>query len=246
MKSYIDLINQFWVLNRRERFTPSACALYFYLLDECNRNYWNNVIYCPTSVIYSLTGLNNAAIVRARNELSRRGLIRFTMGVRSSQSPAYTILSDVGLSDTMHDTSVDTKSDTNSDTIIKDKEKDIDNSISKLNKQVLSIDAIKATFIADNAWKEDLKSLLTIPGGHRIRDAELDTYIAQFFQYLASLGCKRRKLADCRKHCINWIRVNISKLQNTKNHDNYKQKSESKCGNLKVDIGTANDYEAPF
>lgn len=129
MKSYIDLIKQFWTINRQERFSPSAYALYFYLLEECNRNFWTMPFFCPTSVVFSMIGLNNAAVSRARVELCNRGLIKFIAGKRSHQAPAYTIVSDVTLcvtNDSINDeTNVDTRHETNGDTYTEDKDKTI-------------------------------------------------------------------------------------------------------------------------
>ena len=36
---YIKLINRFWETNRNTQFTMAETTLYFYLLNEANRNY---------------------------------------------------------------------------------------------------------------------------------------------------------------------------------------------------------------
>lgn len=255
MKSYIDLIKQFWIINRQERFTPSAYALYFYLLEECNRNFWKMPIFCPTSVVLSIVGLNNTAVSRARLELSNRGLIRFVAGKRSHQAPSYIIISDVETSvtndnenveanaDTNRDTNIETKHESNTDTYIKDKDKTILDS--KSNKEVQSVEVLRDSFLHNNIWKQEVKGLLA-KKENELNDAQLNDYINQFFQYLNSIGQKQREPMDCRKHCINWIRIQIQNNKNSIINDTAKQRIADRRGGLKVGTGSAKDYEAPF
>ena len=46
--SYIDLINQFWRMNRIEPFTPTEVCLYFYLLSQWNNKERNNIVEIKT------------------------------------------------------------------------------------------------------------------------------------------------------------------------------------------------------
>ena len=107
---YIDLLNRFWEANRADRFTTAERELYYYLLNECNHNYWRMPVSCSTSVVYAVIGMNRTTLVRAREGLRCRGLIRFEEGVQNSRAPTYTIL------DTTSDTSNATASTTAGDT----------------------------------------------------------------------------------------------------------------------------------
>lgn len=72
---YIKLINRFWETNRNTQFTMAETTLYFYLLNEANRNYWQMPIACATAIICASTGMTKATLIRARNGLKKKGLI---------------------------------------------------------------------------------------------------------------------------------------------------------------------------
>lgn len=78
---YIKLINSFWETNRNTQFTMAETTLYFYLLNEANRIYWQMPIVCATAIICASTGMTKATLIRARNGLKKKGLIGFTEGV---------------------------------------------------------------------------------------------------------------------------------------------------------------------
>ena len=88
---YIKLINRFWETNRNTQFTMAETTLYFYLLNEANRNYWQMPIACATAIICASTGMTKATLIRARNGLKNKGLIGFTEGVQHSRAPTYHI-----------------------------------------------------------------------------------------------------------------------------------------------------------
>lgn len=104
MMGYIDYINRLWELNRSNRFKPSERELFFYLLNECNRQYWQMPVYCPTTVICATLGIDKSTIIRARQGLAQQGIITFTEGVQNSQAPAYTITMDATACATGHAT----------------------------------------------------------------------------------------------------------------------------------------------
>lgn len=74
MMTYIELLNRFWHANKTERFSIGERELYYYLLNECNKNYWYMPVSCPTSVICTVTGLNKQTLMRARDNLKNEGL----------------------------------------------------------------------------------------------------------------------------------------------------------------------------
>lgn len=93
--SYIDLINQFWRMNRIEPFNPYEVYLYFYLLNQCNMRGMENPFNVKTSLLFAEMKMSKKAIYEARCSLQKRGLIAFTEGERRSSSPIYQILENV-------------------------------------------------------------------------------------------------------------------------------------------------------
>ena len=92
--TYIDLINRFWDINRTAPFSMAETTLYFFLLNEANRNRWKRPVGCATAIICASTGMSKSTLMRARKSLMEKGLISYTEGVRNSQFPVYTILVD--------------------------------------------------------------------------------------------------------------------------------------------------------
>ena len=90
--TYIELINRFWDMHRRNHFTAGEMCLYFFLLDYANRCRWMMPLSCPTPVVSSMAGISITTVQRARVALRDCGLISFTEGVQNSAAPQYTIL----------------------------------------------------------------------------------------------------------------------------------------------------------
>lgn len=95
--SYIDLINQFWRMNRIEQFTPCEVCFYFYLLSQWNVKGRDNFVEIKTSVMFAELKMTNRTIYSARESLMKRGLITFTEGERRTSSPVYQILENVDI-----------------------------------------------------------------------------------------------------------------------------------------------------
>lgn len=95
--SYIDLINQFWRMNRIEPFTPYEVYLYFYILNQWNSNDREMSFEIKTIDIERDTGAPRKTICDIRRRLKERGLIDFAEGERRSSSPVYRILENVDI-----------------------------------------------------------------------------------------------------------------------------------------------------
>lgn len=95
--SYIDLINQFWRMNRIEPFNPYEVYLYFYLLNQCNMRGMENPFNVKTTLLFAEMKMSKKAIYSARESLMRRGLIDFIEGERRTSSPVYHILENVDI-----------------------------------------------------------------------------------------------------------------------------------------------------
>lgn len=92
--SYIDLINQFWRMNRIDPFTPTEVCLYFYLLSQWN-NYRESRFTIKSSIMFAELKMTKRTIYEVRERLKERGLINFTEGERRSSAPVYQILENV-------------------------------------------------------------------------------------------------------------------------------------------------------
>ena len=181
--TYIDLINRFWDINRTAPFSMAETTLYFFLLNEANRNRWKRPVGCATAIICASTGMSKSTLMRARKSLMEKGLISYTEGVRNSQFPVYTILVDAVCDDadassfetthetsheTSYETSYETTHETTHETYIKDKdidkEIDIDNGREKIKREKLlshsdnkiNIDKLEELLVADEKWQQQI------------------------------------------------------------------------------------------
>jgi hypothetical protein len=75
--SYIELINQFWALNKEHSFTANETSLYFALLDTCNELGWKNPFNQSNSYLCMKCNFSENTFTRARNVLNQKGLIDF-------------------------------------------------------------------------------------------------------------------------------------------------------------------------
>lgn len=143
---YIKLINRFWETNRNTQFTMAETTLYFYLLNEANRNYWQMPIVCATAIICASTGMTKATLIRARNGLKKKGLIGFTEGVQHSRAPTYHIRTFETDGETADSTAHKTDAETTHATIIKDN--NINKEISNHHAR-MSIDDLEKILVED-------------------------------------------------------------------------------------------------
>lgn len=90
--NYIDYANQFWKENCRKRFQSRETALFFFLLNECSRNYWVMPVICSTEYVCCQLLISKQTLYAARKVLAERGLICFNEGKWGSQSPYYSLL----------------------------------------------------------------------------------------------------------------------------------------------------------
>ena len=90
--NYIELINLFWQTRRRVRLSSVEADLYFFLLQECNTQNWENPFECPNGLICVSIGMSGPTLIDARNRLQQKGFIEFVKGNRRAQSPVYTLL----------------------------------------------------------------------------------------------------------------------------------------------------------
>lgn len=74
---YINLINEFWRMNRIEAFRPLDAMIYLYLLDQCNLRQWQNPFPITSRSIELTFGITNKTAIEVRKRLQMRGLLTF-------------------------------------------------------------------------------------------------------------------------------------------------------------------------
>lgn len=250
MMSYIDLINRLWSANKVERFTQAERDLYYYLLNECNQNFWKQPISCPTAVIVSATGMSKQTVTRARERLKERGLIDFKKGAQNSRAPCYEIITDETACVTARVTAHVTADGTACETIIYKTEDTKTKRISsnaREQKVLKDMDELQNILMADADWKRDILLLMTNEKRIIPNEQSLDEFLRQFFLYLRTSGTTHKDERDCRNHFINWLKKqSINNKTTNSKYDNSNRQQDTKRGSIKVNACSATDYEAPF
>ena len=234
---YIKLINRFWETNRNTQFTMAETTLYFYLLNEANRNYWQMPIVCATTIICASTGMTKATLIRARNGLKKKGLIGFTEGVQHSRAPTYHIRTFETDGETADSTAHKTDAETTHATIIKDN--NINKEISNHHAR-MSIDDLERILVEDVEWQKNIVCQLS---DLRISEpTHLIPYIHKFFAYLRICKVTEKEESDCRSHFFNKMKKEYLK---TNNNNFNKQNYESKRS-IEVTVTSPQAYEGSF
>ena len=126
-----DYMGQFWRENEMQTFSARETQLYFFLLAECKRRYWQASFGCSTQRITNNLGISRQTLCRLRKKLQDRGLIAYEEGKNNSSIPGYTLLIKVDTNKTVQRnmTANGTLDGTAAGTII--------NSIDKINKSII-------------------------------------------------------------------------------------------------------------
>ena len=217
---YIKLINRYWETNRSMQFTMAETTLYFYLLNEANRNYWQMPVACATAIICASTGMTKATLIRARNGLKKKGLIGFTEGVQHSRAPTYHIRTFETDDETAGRTAHNTDAETTHATIIKDN--NINKEISNHHARISTND-LERILVDDVEWQKNIISQLN---NHQISEpTHIIPYIRKFFSYLRICKVTEKEESDCRSHFFNKMKKEYLKTNNINfNKQNYESK----------------------
>ena len=113
--NYIGLMNQMWRSAMKSPKPASEIALFAYLVNECNKRFWQMPFACSTTRISDDLRVSRQTVITAREHLVKRRLISFTEGKSRHLPSTYTLTNwtddlTVGLTDDL--------------TQIKDKDKD--------------------------------------------------------------------------------------------------------------------------
>lgn len=113
--NYIGLMNQMWRSAMKSPMPASEIALFAYLVNECNKRFWQMPFACSTTRISDDLRVSRQTVITAREHLVKRRLISFTEGKSRHLPSTYT------LSNWTDDLTVEL---TDGLTHIKDKDKD--------------------------------------------------------------------------------------------------------------------------
>ena len=179
---YIDYVNQFWKVASVTPLPSSAVALYFYLLNECNSNYWRMPFSCVSSKICDTIRISKETLCSARDRLVDVGLISFTKGKSRYIPSRYSIL---GLTDDL------------TLNMNKDKEDNI--------KEMATSGwfEIKDQLRNDESWLQGIVLYLEERGMTK-NYKEVCQLLEAFFQYLELIYDTQKPLDEVRKHFLNW------------------------------------------
>lgn len=75
--NYLMLVNTFWDKNLTEPSSATEIALYYFLLHLCNKGRWKEPFRAANNSICSSLIITEKTLIRARNHLSEKGLIKY-------------------------------------------------------------------------------------------------------------------------------------------------------------------------
>ena len=78
--TYINYMNQLWRSAMMSPIPASEIALFAYLVNECNKRFWQMPFACSTTRISNDLCVSRQTVITAREHLAKRKLISFTEG----------------------------------------------------------------------------------------------------------------------------------------------------------------------
>ena len=89
--NYIGLMNQMWRSAMKSPMPASEIALFAYLVNECNKRFWQMPFACSTTRISDDLRVSRQTVITAREHLVKRRLISFTEGKSRHLLSTYTL-----------------------------------------------------------------------------------------------------------------------------------------------------------
>lgn len=89
--TYIEIVNHFWNENRVNRCDPYEVALFFYILNEANKQRWVDQIKISTNILTAELGISRKTLINTRKKLKDKNLINFEPGLKNKLTSVYTI-----------------------------------------------------------------------------------------------------------------------------------------------------------
>lgn len=89
--NYIRLMNQMWRSAMMSPMPASEIALFAYLVNECNKRFWQMPFSCSTTRISDDLRVSRQTVITAREHFVKRRLISFTEGKSRHLPSTYTL-----------------------------------------------------------------------------------------------------------------------------------------------------------
>jgi len=89
--NYIGLMNHMWRSAMKSPMPASEIALFAYLVNECNKRFWQMPFACSTTRISDDLRVSRQTVITAREHLVKRRLISFTEGKSRHLPSTYTL-----------------------------------------------------------------------------------------------------------------------------------------------------------
>jgi hypothetical protein len=236
-------------------------ALYHYLLFEANRQHWATPFKVSTQMIQARLNTSKQNVMKAREALTKRGLISYSKGEGKGKPALYTLY--LGTSDDSKAPSQQLSppltqklsheltqplSATLTPTLplsnIKDEKteyvekKEVGSpSPPSSDKDVLTLSELRMKLLNDDPWLLDLSKRLT-KIGVILSDNELKGKIIEFFDEQQKKGITHKEETDCRKYVFNWIRY-----YNKNNKHGQDSGNEGKTGQTEISANRPADYK---
>lgn len=90
--TYINYMNQLWRSAMMSPMPASEIALFAYLVNECNKRYWQMPFACSTTRISDDLRISRQTVITAREHLVQRNLISFTEGKSRHLPSTYALI----------------------------------------------------------------------------------------------------------------------------------------------------------
>lgn len=198
-----DYMGQFWRENEMQTFSAKETQLYFFLLAECKRRYWQIPFGCSTQRITNNLGISRQTLCRLRKKLQDRGLITYEEGKNNASVPGYTLLiKPDSHAELPNGTQDGTSNGTADGTII--------NNIVRINKSIISkeklllLDELQTILQNDSEWLDNVKEYIN-KQGMELDSKRIHEMLAEFFLYLQTCGIRSKTVTDAQQHFVNWL-----------------------------------------
>ena len=90
--TYINYMNQLWRSAMMSPIPASEIALFAYLVNECNKRFWQMPFACSTTRISNDLCVSRQTVITAREHLVKRRLISFTEGKSRHVASTYMLI----------------------------------------------------------------------------------------------------------------------------------------------------------
>lgn len=199
--TYIDYMNQFWQVASQHQMMTSEVALYAFLINECNVNFWKMPFECSNVTACQCLRMSKQTLVTARDKLRDVGLISYSSGNSRFNPSKYALLD---LTSQLPPTYIGAELSRNySKTSL---------STARMSDDFASLDVFATTLKGDSAWQESVVQFFR-KEKEDFDQAMLSEYLDDFIRFLSASGETTKSITDGKKHFVNWLARKQSKKE---------------------------------